>query len=67
MVARRVFTSLIAKVTMINGPVRVVCQYWKENLRPGGFQLSARIVSFPDGKPGDVGLFFTWPRSALEA
>jgi hypothetical protein len=54
-----VFASLIAKVTMVNGFVRVVYQYWKEDLKPGGFQFSARIVSFPHGKPGDVGLFFT--------
>jgi len=47
--------------------VRQVYQFWKENLRPGGFQFAARIINFPDGKPGDVGLFFSWPKSALEA
>ena len=34
---------------------RQVHQFWKENLRAGGFQFSARIINFPDGKPGDVG------------
>jgi hypothetical protein len=66
-VASMVFTSRIAKVTRINGLVRVVYQYWTENLRAGGFQFSARIVSFADGRPGDVGLFFTCPESTLEA
>jgi len=47
--------------------VREVYRYWHENLRPGGFQFSARIINFPDGKPGDVGLFFAWPKSTLEA
>ena len=47
--------------------VREVYNYWKENLKAGGFQFSARIISYPGGVPGDVGLFFTWPRSALEA
>jgi hypothetical protein len=47
--------------------VREVYKYWKENLKPGGFLFSARIISYPGGVPGDVGLFFTWPRSALEA
>lgn len=42
--------------------VRIVHDYWKKNLEPGGFKLSARIVSFPGGKPGDVGLFFSWPK-----
>jgi hypothetical protein len=51
---------------MINGLVRVVYQYWTENLRAGGLPFSARIVSFADGRPGDVGLFFTSPESALE-
>jgi hypothetical protein len=46
---------------------RVVYDYWKTNLKPGGFGLSARIVNYKDGIPGDVGLFFTWPRSALDA
>nr|WP_294551161.1 hypothetical protein [uncultured Rhodopila sp.] len=47
--------------------VRKVYDYWKENLKPGGFEFSARIINYPDGKPGDVGLFFAWPKSALEA
>ena len=36
------------------------------NLKPGGFKFAARIINYPDGKPGDVGLFFSWPKSALE-
>ena len=47
--------------------VREVYDYWKTNLKPGGFAFSARIINYPGGKPGDVGLFFTWPKSALEA
>ena len=46
--------------------VRHVYDYWKQNLRPGGFSFSARIINYPGGMPGDVGLFFTWPKSALE-
>jgi len=46
--------------------VRQVYQYWKDNLKPGGFQFSVRIISYPGGKPGDVGLFFAWPKSTLE-
>jgi len=30
-----------------------------ETLSKAGFSLSARIVSYPGGKPGDVGLFFS--------
>ena len=42
--------------------VKKVYAYWKENLRPGGFKFSARVINYPGGKPGDVGLF-SWPKS----
>ncbi|MBS0561078.1 MAG: hypothetical protein JSR21_13590 [Proteobacteria bacterium] len=41
---------------------RPIYNYWKQTLKPGGFQFSARIVNFPSGMPGDVGLFFSWPK-----
>jgi hypothetical protein len=43
--------------------VRKVYEYWKDNLRPGGFKFTARVIDYPGGKPGNVGLFFSWPRS----
>jgi hypothetical protein len=42
----------------------LVYDYWKRNLQSGGFGFSARIINYPGGKPGDVGLFLTWPKSA---
>jgi len=42
--------------------VRIVYDYWKQHMEPGGFKLSARIINFPGGMPGDVGLFFSWPK-----
>ena len=47
--------------------VHQVYDYWKQNLKPGGFGFSVRIINYPDGKPGDVGLFFTWPKSGFES
>jgi hypothetical protein len=46
---------------------RPIYAYWKSNLHPGGFRFSARIINYPGGVPGDVGLFFSWPKDALEA
>jgi hypothetical protein len=46
--------------------VHQVYDYWMTNLKPGGFAFSARIINYPGGKPGDVGLFFTWPKSGFE-
>jgi hypothetical protein len=33
---------------------------WERELKPRGFHLSARIVEYPGGMPGDVGLFLVW-------
>ena len=33
---------------------------WRDQLSPRGFHLAARLLDFPDGKPGDVGLFLFW-------
>jgi hypothetical protein len=47
--------------------VHQVYDYWKNNLKPGGFSFSARIINYPGGMPGDIGLFFAWPKDSLEA
>ena len=33
---------------------------WERDLKPNGFRLAARVLDYPDGKPGDVGLFLVW-------
>jgi hypothetical protein len=33
---------------------------WKEKLQPLGYKLSAQIVDWPEGVPGDVGLYLSW-------
>ena len=35
--------------------------------KAGGFKFEARIINYPGGVPGDVGLFFSWPKDSLEA
>jgi hypothetical protein len=39
---------------------RRIYQERKEHVKLAGYNVSARIISYPDGKSGDVGLFFTW-------
>lgn len=46
--------------------VRVVYDYWKNNLKSGGFKFFARVINYKDGKPGDVGLFLSWSRSPAD-
>jgi CBS domain-containing protein len=33
---------------------------WEEDLKPQGFPISSRVLDFPDGMPGDIGLFLDW-------
>ncbi len=33
---------------------------WERDLKPRGFHLTASIIDFPGGMPGDVGLFLKW-------
>ncbi|MDG5495167.1 hypothetical protein [Niveispirillum sp. BGYR6] len=34
--------------------------FWQTELRDLGYGITARILDFPDGIPGDAGLFLTW-------
>jgi len=33
---------------------------WERELRPAHFGLAARVMDYPEGRLGDVGLFLTW-------
>jgi hypothetical protein len=44
----------------LDGFAKRAYEYWEENLKQHGFRLSARILNYPGGKPGDVGLFVSW-------
>lgn len=35
---------------------------WKKEMQPQGFGLAARVIDFPDGVPGDIGLYLEWGR-----
>jgi hypothetical protein len=42
------------------GKAREAHALWEKWARPRGFGLRAQILDYPDGMPGDVGLFVTW-------
>lgn len=44
----------------LRGEAAEMYNRWSRELRPEGFGLSARIVSYDDGLVGDVGLYLTW-------
>ena len=44
----------------LRGEAAEVYSRWRTELKPRGFGLSARIVSYEDGIIGDMALFLTW-------
>jgi CBS domain-containing protein len=44
----------------LRGEAAEIYLRWKNELQPLGFQLGARILDFPGGFIGDVGLFLVW-------
>jgi hypothetical protein len=48
----------------LQGVAREFYDFWEHNLKPKGFGLRAEIISYPDGKPGDVGTFLSWAAQA---
>jgi CBS domain-containing protein len=46
--------------TTLRGEAAEMYLRWERELRPRGFHLAARVIDFPDGVPGDVGLYLVW-------
>lgn len=44
----------------LTGDAAAVYRHWHDELKARGFDLTARILEFPGGIPGDAGLFLTW-------
>jgi len=42
------------------GGLELYQEFYQKELHPLGFKCQAEIISFPDGMPGDVGLFLKW-------
>jgi hypothetical protein len=44
----------------LRGEAAEIYRRWESTLKPKGFHLTARVLEFPDGMPGDIGLFLGW-------
>jgi len=44
----------------LRGEAAEIYDRWRKELKPQGFGLSARIVSYEEGIIGDIGLYLTW-------
>ena len=44
----------------LRGEAKELHERWEKDLKPQGFRLTAKILDFPDGVPGDAGLYLNW-------
>jgi hypothetical protein len=44
----------------LTGVPKEIYLLWHKHFRPRGYKLKVQIVDFPNGMPGDVGMFLTW-------
>jgi CBS domain-containing protein len=44
----------------LRGEAAEIYLRWERDLKPCGFHITARVLDFPDGLPGDIGLFLVW-------
>jgi CBS domain-containing protein len=58
--ARAINTSKADWSDSLRGEAAELYLRWEHDLKPHGFPLGARLLDFPGGMPGDVGLFLLW-------
>lgn len=59
---RRINNHLDGWQDTLPGVFHKVNEWWERELKPSGFTFSARIIDFPGGMPGDVGIVIGWPQ-----
>ena len=63
---RRINNSIEGWEATLPGAARRVFEFWRDDLQPRGFRFFARIINYPEGMHGDVGIFFSWPKELEE-
>lgn len=57
----RAINALLAEwPETLRGEAAEIYLRWETELKPRGFHLTARVLDFPSGMPGDIGLFLVW-------
>ena len=44
----------------LEGFAKKAFDYYDKELRPLGYRVEARVLTFPEGMPGDIGIFLKW-------
>ena len=58
---RRINNHLEGWQDTLPGVMHKIYEWWDRELKAGGFTFSARVIDFPGGMPGEVGIFVGWP------
>ncbi|UPY35673.1 hypothetical protein [Sediminicoccus sp. KRV36] len=58
---RRINNRLEGWQDTLPGVIKHVHKWWETELAPGGFTFGARVIDYPGGMPGNVGIFIGWP------
>ena len=62
---RRIHNHLEGWQDTLPGVLKHIHEWWERKLAPGGFTFGARVINYPGGIPGDVGIFIGWPEREL--
>jgi len=44
----------------LTGVPKEIYEFWKRQLRSRGYHIRYKIIDYPGGMPGDVGIFLSW-------
>jgi hypothetical protein len=44
----------------LEGFAKRAYEFYDQNLRAHGYRLRVQVLEYPDGKPGEVGMFLSW-------
>ena len=46
----------------LEGFAKKAYEFYVAELKPLGFKLTAQVLDYPEGMPGNIGLFLSWER-----
>ena len=44
----------------LTGVPKDIYEFWKRQLQPKGYHIRYEVVDYPNGMPGDIGIFLSW-------
>ena len=44
----------------LTGVPKEIYEFWKRQLQPRGYHIRYEVVDYPNGMPGDIGIFLSW-------